>query len=428
MGTTYFDGAIRDITKEKESDEALKYHAEMQQILINLSSKYINLPVELMDESIVQSLEELGRFVKADRAYIFEYDLKARRYSNTFEWNREGIDGAMSKSQNLKMDDYPILVKDHLIGKPIFIGDASNVADEKTREMLQNQGIKSLITVPMIHNNSCVGFVGFDSVKNFRTYTEDEILLLKVTAEILLNIITRSKSQKQLKQLLITANSQNKRLKDFSYITSHNFRSSVANLMGLTRVLEMDPTNLEYFSMLKATTLKLNEAIDTINELLNFENEVTRLVPEDVNLSETVDGVLELNNQIIKENEIDVQVDINESLTINGSSAYLVSIFHNLITNAIKYGTMEGSKKIEISAERRNKEIQVMIKDRGLGIDLGRFKEKMFKLGSRFHSNESEGQGMGLFMTKHQIEAMGGRIDLESELNLGTTFKLYFNG
>lgn len=427
-GTIFLDGAIRDITKQKESDEALKYQAEMQKVLINLSSKYINMPVELMDESIVGSLEELGRFVNADRAYIFEYNLDTKFYSNTYEWYRKGIGSSINESQNLKMDDYPVLVNDHLEGKPIFIPDVSQLDEKKSREMLLAQGIKSLITVPLMDHNSCMGFVGFDSVRNFRRYAEDEILLLRVTAEILVNILTRSRNQRQMEKLLVTTNLQNKRLKDFSYITSHNFRSSVANLIGLANVLEEDPMNEEYLGMLKTTTNKLNDTIDNINELLNFENEVSKLEPENINLLETINGVLELNNQILKENEIEIKIEIPNGISLNGSSAYFASIFNNLITNAIKYGTNTESKKIEISAKKLNKEILVMVKDHGLGIDLGRFKEKMFKLGSRFHSEESEGQGMGLFMTKQQTEAMGGRIDLESEINKGTTFKLYFNG
>ncbi|MEP1094018.1 MAG: PAS domain-containing protein [Cyclobacteriaceae bacterium] len=427
-GAIFFDGAIRDITMQKESAEALKRHAAMQEVLINLSSKYINLPVELQDDSIVSSLEELGRFVNADRAYIFEYDLESKLYSNTFEWNRKGVEPVLEQSQGLKMADYPALVNDHLEGKPIFIPDVSILDEKKSREMLLSQGIKSLITVPMMNEEHCMGFVGFDSVRNFRSYTQDEVLLLKVAAEMLVNIFTRAKNQKQLEHLLITANSQNKRLKEFSYITSHNFRSSVANLISLTQALQLDPTNSEYFDMLKMTTNKLSETIDNINELLNFENEISLLEREKVNLFQTVEGVLELNNQIIKENGIVVDVEISKNLTLEGSSAYFISIFHNLISNAIKYGTVEGSKRIEIFAKKLNKEILVTIKDHGLGIDLGRFGKKMFKLGSRFHSKESEGQGMGLFMTKQQVEAMGGRIDLESEVNKGTMFKLYFNG
>ena len=427
-GITYFDGAIRDMTSQKESEEALKYYAEMQNVLINLSSKYINLPIEKLEESMTKSLEELGLFVSADRAYIFEYYLKEGQYSNTFEWCREGITPMMSESQNLEMKKFPSLIKNHLKGQPVFIHDVSSMKEISSRELLEMQDIKSLITVPLISDNACIGFIGFDSVRNSRAYSDDEILLLKVAAEILVNTLNRSKSQKQLELLLETANSQNKRLKDFSYITSHNFRSSVANLMGLTQMLEDNPGDPDYFEMLKTTTYKLSQVIDNINELLNFENEVDKIEQEDCNLVTAIESVIELNNQILRENAIEVIVDVDQNLSVRATSAYLVSIFHNLITNAIKYGTTEGSKKIHISAKKSDKELLVMIKDHGLGIDLGRFKDKMFKLGSRFHSKENDGQGLGLYMTKQQIEAMGGRIDLESEVNSGTTFKIYFNG
>ncbi len=427
-GTIYFDGAIRDITTQKESARVLKYYADMQNVLINLSSKYINLPVEHLDESILSSLEELGRFVCADRSYIFEYNLKDRTYRNTFEWCREGIESVIDQSQNLQMEEYPFLVEDHLRGKIIFIPDVSELEDDNSRQMLMGQGIKSLMTVPMMSNSKCIGFVGFDSVNDYRNYSDDEVALLNVMAEILVNIITRSNNQKRLLQLLNTANNQNKRLKEFSYITSHNFRSSVANLLSLTQALEEDPGNKEFFGMLKVTTHKLSDAINNINEMLNFENELTELELEDCALLSIVEDVAELNSQLIKSEQVALNVAIDKKLYVNGYPPYFESIFHNIITNAIKYGTTDKSKEIEISAKKMEKEIEVLIKDYGLGIDMRRFGEKLFKLGARFHPGKSEGQGMGLFMTKHQVEAMGGRIEVESKVNSGTTFKLYFNG
>ena len=427
-GTIYFDGAIRDITHQKESEEALKYYAEMQNMLINLSSNYINLPLDKLDASILSSLEELGRFVSADRAYIFEYNFKDQVYSNTFEWCREGINSVMDESQDLNMNAFPALINDHFEGKTIFIEDVSKMAEKSSREMLMSQDIKSLITVPMMSENSCIGFVGFDSVHDFRSYSEDEVVLLKVTAEIFVNLINRSKNQKRLEQILNTANNQNKRLKEFSYITSHNFRSSVANLLSLTQALETEPENSEYLKMLKTTTYKLSEAISTINEMLNFENEVAELKEEECSLVETIDRVKELNNQLIRQERIELRVDISSKLKVVGYPPYFESIFHNIITNAIKYGTTPDSNVIELVASKKKKEIEVLIKDYGLGIDMRRFGNKLFKLGARFHPGKGEGQGMGLFMTKHQVEAMGGRIEVESELNSGTTFKLYFNG
>lgn len=427
-GTIYFDGAIRDITRQKETEQELKHQAEMQKLLMKISTGYINLPLDKVEDSIKESLQELGEFASADRAYIFDIDFAKGTFTNTHEWCAPGVKPEIEYNQDLPIKLLNARIDLYVKGESFVIDDVSELGDDIFRKMLEDQKIKSLVSVPVMAGKYCVGFVGFDSVMAKHTYSKKDVGLLKLFAELLINIRTRSQNEKELGELLNTATNQNKRLKDFSYITSHNFRSSVANLLSLTEVMESDPGNSEYLGMFKITTQKLSEAIENLNELLNLENETAVLKKEDCNLLKTVGDVLELNNQTLKEKEITVELDVDKHLHIRGSSAYLVSIFHNIITNAIKYGTTDGSKKIEISAKRINKEVQVMVKDHGLGIDLNRFKDKIFKLGARFHSKEGVGQGLGLFMTKHQIEAMGGRIELESEVNTGTTFKVFFNG
>jgi signal transduction histidine kinase len=104
----------------------------------------------------------------------------------------------------------------------------------------------------------------------------------------------------------------------------------------------------------------------------------------------------------------------------------LDSIFQNLISNAVKYGITQFSKRIEIFAEKKEGETTIYIKDYGLGMDLEKNKKKLFKLGSRFHNSSGDSQGIGLYMIKRQIEAIGGVIDVESTINKGTIFKVCF--
>ena len=78
-------------------------------------------------------------------------------------------------------------------------------------------------------------------------------------------------------------------------------------------------------------------------------------------------------------------------------------------------------------AKKQSKEVLLTVADHGRGIDLKRYAGKMFQLGSRFHADEESGHGMGLYMTKQQVEAINGRIEVESEINKGTKFKVYFN-
>ncbi|WP_420317601.1 PAS domain S-box protein [Ekhidna sp.] len=425
-GKVYFDGAVRNITREKEAEQALMKYAEMQRILINLSTKYIDLPLEEVEQAINDSLRELGIFVGADRSYVFDFNLEQGICSNTFEWCANGISPEIQNNQNLPLEIMPELVSAHLKGVPMIVSDVKEVEKEDFKNLLTDQGIKSLITMPMIHNKECVGFVGFDWVSKLHSASEKEVILLELFSEMLVNIRIRSQNERELRKLFDKTIEQNQRLKDFSYITSHNFRSSVANLVGLLSVIEDDPGNKEYFDMLKSTALKLNLAIDAINDLLNFEKDISTLEKEEINLRGVIEDIILLNRKSATDKNIEFEVDIAKNLTLRILPAYLQSILHNLITNAMKYGVTEDQRKIKICAKKESKGVLLSVADQGRGIDLKRYKGKMFQLGSRFHADEESGHGMGLYMTKQQVEAIGARIEVESELNKGTIFKVYF--
>ncbi len=426
-GKVYFDGAIRNVSKEKEAEQSLIKHAEMQRILINLSTKYIDLPLAEVEQAINDSLKELGEFVGADRCYVFDFDMEKGLCNNTFEWCGKGVEPEIHNNQNLPLDMMPELVEAHLKGKPLIVDDVRNVSRADFKELLESQNIKSLMTMPMIHGKECVGFVGFDRVKRHHQASEKEVILLELFSEMLVNIRIRTQNERELHKLFSKTIEQNQRLKDFSYITSHNFRSSVANLVGLLAIIEDDPGNKQYFEMLKATALKLNLAIDAINDLLNFEKDISKLDKKEINLREVIGDIIILNKKAALDKQIELELDVPEDLTLRILPAYLQSILHNLITNAMKYGVTKDRRKIKICAKKESKEVLLTVADQGRGIDLERYGSKMFQLGSRFHADEESGHGMGLYMTKQQVEAINGRIEVESELNKGTKFKVFFN-
>ncbi|MEM9340009.1 MAG: PAS domain-containing sensor histidine kinase, partial [Bacteroidota bacterium] len=427
-GTIYFDGAIRDITDRKEFEQELKRQAQMQSLLIKISTRYINLPLQKVESSIQESLKELGEFVGADRARIFDIDFNKGTWSNSFEWCKEGIKSQKENSQELPLKIIRDVIDLYVEGKSYRLNDTSKVENREHRYFLKKQGIKSLIAVPIMAGKYCVGFVGFNSVDLYHTYRQQDISLLKVFAELMVNIHTRMQSESEMTKLLDTANDQNKRLKDFSYITSHNMRSSVANLMGLISVIEEQPGNMEYIDMLRITTKKLSEVINNINELLNFEHEISISRRGECDLAEIIQSVLELHVAEIVEKGVSISRSMADDLKVEGYTAYFKSIFQNLIVNALKFGVTETSRKIEIIGEKVNGKVKITIKDYGLGIDLEKFKHKIFRLGARFHAKKNQGQGLGLFMTKHQVQAMGGKIEVESKVDVGTSFNVYFNG
>lgn len=421
----YLQASIRDISEQIETKKRLETQNEMQNLLMLISSKYINTPLADVYTVIQSSLKEIGEFVEADRSYLFEFDYINRTISNSFEWCASNVRSVMDELQQLPMSEVPEMINPHFQGNFIYIPDVQLMEESSSKEILLEQEIKSLLTVPLMHGENCIGFVGFDSVKNHKVYSEKEIAILKLYSDMLVNIQMRTEKEKELQKLLYTTKEQNQRLKEFSYITSHNIRASVANLLGLSEMIRVIPESEGYLDMLKVTTQKLDNSITNINELINFENESSELRKVDCSLSEAVQRVLKLTNQIIQRKEVDLKINIEESHMIKAFPAYLDSIFHNLITNALKYGITDQSKLLEIYANQEETGTAVFIKDRGLGIDLEKYSDRMFKLGTRLHDT-SDGQGLGLFMTKRQLEAMGGEIEVQSQLNNGTTFRLFF--
>lgn len=405
-----------------------RHHADMQKLLISISSGLINTPLEEVDEAIGNSLEELGTFVGADRVYIFEYSKKGTTISCTYNWSADGVNSVLSNTVEVPVEgQLRELLRGHSKGEHLFIADVPKMADGVQKDIFLSQNVQSLVTVPMLTKEKCLGFVGFDWVHSLHVLEDEEVLVLRLFSEMLVNIRQRVKSERATQELFEKTADQNQRLKDFSYITSHNFKSSVANIMGLVSVIEEDRLNDTFFGMLKDSALKLNLAVDSLNDLLNFEKDISSLAKVECNLLQAAKDILVLHKKYIEEKGIQFHIDIPKDLTVKILPAYLQSIIQNLITNAIKYGTTEEKKEIWIKAKKLEGKVLIEIIDSGLGIDLSKFKGKVFQLGARFHPEKSEGHGMGLYMTRQQVKAIGGEINVESRVNEGTKFSVYFN-
>ncbi|WP_179197797.1 sensor histidine kinase [Hymenobacter crusticola] len=248
--------------------------------------------------------------------------------------------------------------------------------------------------------------------------------ILCVGYDVTLLVENLENSQK----LLALTKQQNHRLQNFAYIISHNIRSHSANLTSLVKLMQLS-TNQEqsamFLQMLKTSTDKLAETIVNLNEIVTANSNANQ-PKESRKLRQEVDKTLEALNVLIHESSIAVTIDIPAEVTVNVVPAYLDSILLNLISNAIKYRSTSAHPTIALSCYQEAEFIVLAIKDNGLGIDLNRHRTKLFGMYKTFHSNE-DARGVGLFITKNQVEAMNGKIDVESELGTGSTFKVYFN-
>lgn len=192
----------RNITQKQEVEMLIKEEIRFQNLLLKISSTYINTQLIDIENTIQQSLREIGLFVKADRSYIFDYDEKLETSSNTFEWCEKGISPEIHNLQKIPAHNMEDWIEQHQKGLPFLIENVEDLpylGDYCLKEILSAQDIKSLITIPMLNHNQLVGFVGFDSVKKYKTYTEKEKKLLSLYAGLLVNIKNRKKDAHEIR-------------------------------------------------------------------------------------------------------------------------------------------------------------------------------------------------------------------------------------
>ena len=194
----YVVGYGIDITAIKLSKDILQQNNLFQATLMDLATKYINLPIEKMDVTINESLSQLGNFVHVDRVYIFTYDHKSKTASNTYEWCAEGIGPQIDNLQFIPFSSIPFWIETHAKGDEIIIEKTTELPDGTVKEMLLEQDIKSVFALPLMRGNKCIGFVGFDAVLNYRIFYEDEKDLLRLFGKMLVNLEIQTNFLKQI--------------------------------------------------------------------------------------------------------------------------------------------------------------------------------------------------------------------------------------
>ncbi len=240
------------------------------------------------------------------------------------------------------------------------------------------------------------------------------------------DITDRKRKTQELQDSFELVKEQNERMLNFSYIVSHNLRSHCSNIQSIVGFMETAANNSEKHEMLfhlKNASNSLNQTLFNLNEVVSIQSNTTLKV-ETISLLPFMEQIIvSLNNKIWKF-KATINFKVSKEISIKYNKGYLESILQNIILNSIKYRHPLRDPKISITCKEQDNYLILSIADNGLGIDLKKNKHKLFGMYKTFHGNE-DAFGLGLFMSKNQVEAMGGKIEVESILEEGTTFKIY---
>jgi PAS domain S-box-containing protein len=243
-----------------------------------------------------------------------------------------------------------------------------------------------------------------------------------------LYFISQIKDITELKKSMEIINSQNQRLLNFAHIVSHNLRSHAGNIHMLTKMIINENDAEEKTTLTNMLTDNADNLLDTLTELNEIvkihDNGVTRR--QSINIWHEIERVTNILSASIKAADARMNIQIDKGLTIQFNPAYFESIFVNLISNSLKYKHPGRTPAITITATQSIDKVRLSVADNGLGLDMSLHGHKLFGMYKVFHGNE-DARGIGLFLVKNQVEAMGGTITANSIPGEGMTFLIEFS-
>lgn len=248
---------IRDITFRKEAELALEDELRFNTMLRFLSLKFINCKEDEVDLILNNVLSEVGKYFGVDRVYIFEFDFPNGKMNNTYEWCANDISPQIDNLQGIDNELIPGFINLMLNNKVFIIDNVKEHENENLKKILEAQEILSLIIHPIFVENECFGFVGFDSVKSFRKFSEKEIRFLGLLSNFLGSVIQKIKTEKELKLRkeelekariaylniiddLRNENDKRKRFEKELKLSEQKFRSYIEQTSGIIFVIRRD--------------------------------------------------------------------------------------------------------------------------------------------------------------------------------------------
>ena len=466
----YFDGrivrviAIRDITGRRKADRELQYRMDFENLITSLSTSFINLEPDEIDEGIDSGLQKIGEFAGVDRCFIALLSEDKKSMEAIYEWCTGDCRPIGAKHQHINESVLPWLFKTIKEREPKYVQNVKDLPPETQKELkaIMPDGLVSAVVVPMIHEKTIKGIFGLQTTKREKKWNEDIIVLLKIVGEIFVNALERKRAlealQKANEDLELKVEERTKELKEkhiqllnadkmaslgqlvagvaheintpLGALKSNNdvFIRSIKKVKNVISDLENDGHQHEYSTLQKLFTVidQLNEVSKTaaeriiviVNSLRNFAR-LDRAEKDLFNIEEGLESTLTLVHHEFK-NRVTVQKEYGDIPKISCYPNQLNQVFMNILVNAAQ--AIEGKGDIVIRTYTENGFVIIEFEDSGRGID----KEDIKKIFSPGFTTKGVGvgTGLGLSIVYQIIKDHRGEIDIGSEVGKGTMVKI----
>ncbi|MCP4252545.1 MAG: CBS domain-containing protein, partial [Candidatus Scalindua sp.] len=418
----------RDVSPRKQYERKLIFQEKAEKLVSDISSEFIKRDTNEVNSVINNSLCKIGEFAEADRAYVFQLYENGTKVNNTHEWCNNAIQPLIKMSHELLVDMFPQWWMEKLkrfeaihIPREFSNSQESNVG----KNFIESQDFQSLIVLPMVVKGSLIGFVGFESVREEKVWSDFFVNLLGRIGELFANALNR----KQIEGALI----QSEKLKSIGTITagiSHEFNNLLAVISGNVELLEEAYKHDKVLTNLLRTIMKAtDDGAEITSSMLKFtktKQDVKGIVYSDIRamIMHSIEFTKPRWKNEAQARGIHYKIDtkrMNSIPSMMCKPSEMREIFINIITNALD--AMPEGGTISFSTFSNSHTLFVCIADTGEGMSEN-VQRNIFD--PFFSTKGVEGTGLGMSLVYGIVTRYGGKIDVNSEIGNGTTFTLQF--
>ncbi len=431
---------MQDISERKRAELDLEHRVEMERLFGSISTRFVNLPADAVDRGISDALEAIGRFAGVDRSYVFLFSANGATMDNTHEWCADSIEAQIDKLKGLPADLFPWWMEKMKRLEVVHIPrlDDLPAEAEAERKILEGQAIRSILAIPLAGGDTLEGFVGFDAVKREKTWSEEDIGLLRTVGEVFFSSLRRQRVERERERLQAQL-MQAQKMESVGRLAggvAHDFNNMLNVILGhaefaLEGIDPSDPLHAHLHAIRKAAERSAN----LTRQLLAFARKQT-VVPKVLDLNDTVEGMLRMLRRLIGEDIELVWLPGTNLWPVKVDPGQIDQILVNLCVNA--RDAISGPGRVTIETRTRtfdssdcggNPECipgqyaQLTVVDDGCGMDA----ETRAHLFEPFFTTKEVGQGTGLGLaTVYGIVRQNqGFINVYSEPGRGTVFNVY---
>ncbi len=430
-----FRGSYRDVTWRKELEEDIEHKNALRELIAQISADFVNASRSNVDDKIDSMLERVGAFLGVDRTFLFQFSRDEKYMWNTHEWCAPGVPPVKDMVQNYPVQDVPFIAKVVSQREMFFVPsveDLPPVWEAEKRELLQ-QKVQSVLALPLVKEESLLGYFGFDSVRIRRDLDAEVLEILRILGNILADALERDLLEKRILAARDEAQRAALAKGEFLANMSHEIRTPMNGVQGMLELLLESPLLEEQRFYAETARSSAESLLTILNDILDFSKiEAGKLDLQIrhcslLDILDDLGGILGIKARE-KGIELFLRVDSQVPLHLQADPHRLRQILLNLGSNAIKF-TEKGEVTVTVTRVFAKEEpeemvLRFIVRDTGIGISSEQ-QQDLFSKFSQVHRSANRtygGTGLGLVISRELVGIMGGEIGFTSQEGAGSEF------